>query len=119
MGDSGKSESSEVISGAECVGRADIYQEGLLNLTDGKDNIVPEKFSNLQQNITLYDGVSGVDGPRIDEILAGILAQIRASIDQQIARGAAPSLVKLYGERSPDADDYDGKVNEGLRACTA
>lgn len=118
-GGSGQSTSSEVISGADCVRRDDIYQEGLLNLTDGSDNIVTEKLNNLESNITLYDGVSGGNGPRIDEIPADILSQIRASIDQQIDRGEAPSLVNLYGERSSDADDYDSKVNDGLRACTA
>lgn len=118
-GDKDSIASSEIISGADCVGRDDIYQEGLLGISDGYNNVVPEYLNNLESNITLRDGESGGNGPRIDEIPADILAQIRASIDQQIERGEAPSLVNLYGERSSDADDYDGKVNDGLNACTA
>lgn len=109
-----------ILFGKECVQAPDLYQEGLLHIADGKGGIVPERLADLEHNITLQDGLSGRKSPKITNFPAEILEQIRASIDKGMAEGAlAPGLVNLYGERQPDWDDYDGELNNGLRACVA
>lgn len=108
----------DVIYGDACAERDDIYQIGLLHIADGKGGIDQQKFDDLANNVTIKDGKSGVRAPEIASIPADVLDQIRTSVTLLMNDGElAPAVVNLYGERQSDWDDYDAKLNSGLKAC--
>lgn len=113
-----------VIFGSECFDRPDVYQEGMLNISDGRDNLVQSKLDNLSSNIQMSDGPLDYAGrtPAITDFPDATVEQLRQSILKQTAAGPdalLPARVNAYGK--PDNTDntlnVDGRLNEGLGLC--
>lgn len=113
-------ETDRVLFGAECKNHPDVYREGRMFITDGYGNVVADKMDNIGDNITIMDGPDGEHmAPVITDYPAKIKDQIKESVDLLIEDDLTkvPSYVYLYGNPPQDSNNFDGMINDNLKAC--